>query len=405
MRYFLGSTLLPLILRFLSYVIPKRNNLIIFGSHIGKRFGDNSGALFQYVSKHHPDEFEYIWLTDSPEVVQFVRQRLRSKAFLKRSLYGIWLSLRAICIVTSYGTSDVLIYKPPHNRLKEIHLSHGVAFRKVLLEKEGGGMRDRLLIREYAKNITFLAVTSEWNAQYQKINIPVADSQIAVTGFPRNDIFYTNFQSKVQQVIQAYGLGQYNILYAPHWRKWGELQFFHFPDFHLNTIVDFLRAHNMCVIIRPHVINARRQQNKGQFLQDLQHCKDVIKTITTDDYPDVQPLLCAADCLVTDYSSILFDYLLLDRPMVFLTHDIKEFIERTGGFHVDYEHFTPGPKPKTQAEFLGYLDAFLQKKDKYKERRAQARNLMHTHQDGYSCARVYKLMEDVLNGCGSKYES
>ena len=144
MKNLFRKIVLSPILRLLAYVIPKRNDLILFGSYLGKRFGDNSGALYRYLIEHHKGEFRYVWLTDNREVIPQVRS-LKGEAYLKASPTGIWLSLRAALIITSYGTSDVLIYKPFRGRPRELHLSHGAAFRKVLVSPT---------IKEYAQSIT-----------------------------------------------------------------------------------------------------------------------------------------------------------------------------------------------------------------------------------------------------------
>jgi CDP-glycerol glycerophosphotransferase len=73
------------------------------------------------------------------------------------------------------------------------------------------------------------------------------------------------------------------------------------------------------------------------------------------DYPDVQELLLAADVLVTDYSSIMFDFAITGRPILFFTYDLEHYRDTLRGFYFDFEAEAPGPLVPTSPELIAAL--------------------------------------------------
>jgi CDP-glycerol glycerophosphotransferase len=256
----MGKPLLSKILQILAVLIPKKRNLILFGSYLGERLGDNSGALFKFFIKYHKNEFRSIWLTDNKEVISVVKN-LGGEAYLKSSLRGLWLSIRTPLIITSYGVQDVLLYQPFKGYPNEFFLHHASAARKVVLSEKGGGMRDSTFARMKNNTIKYLAVISQWNGEFLSESFSLLPSQIKVIGFPRNDVFYENVDNEKEEIMKKFRLGQYNILYAPSWRKYGPVRFFPFPDFDIEKLACFLEEKNMFIILRPHVSDMRRQRN------------------------------------------------------------------------------------------------------------------------------------------------
>jgi CDP-glycerol glycerophosphotransferase (TagB/SpsB family) len=78
--------------------------------------------------------------------------------------------------------------------------------------------------------------------------------------------------------------------------------------------------------------------------------------IDVSDYPDINELMLVSDVLVTDYSSAIFEYALLTRPMVFFAPDYEAY-ERERGFYFDYRTGVPGPIFETTADLAAYLRA------------------------------------------------
>ena len=98
--------------------------------------------------------------------------------------------------------------------------------------------------------------------------------------------------------------------------------------------------------------------------------------------------------LITDYSGIFFDYLLLDRPIVFAPFDLKEYLKTNRAFYFDYEKITPGPKANNWQEIIIMIDKVLNGLDSYKKTRQDVNKTFHQYIDGNSSQRVY---QEILN--------
>ena len=113
-----------------------------------------------------------------------------------------------------------------------------------------------------------------------------------------------------------------------------------------------------------------------------------------DKFEDVMELLKYVDVLITDYSSIYIDFLLLDRPIIFLPYDIDEY-QQYRGFLYDYAAVTPGPKPKTLDSFLEEMDNAL--KGDLAVNYNEVKNQFHFYQDDNSSKRVFDAIIKLIN--------
>src|SRR5690606_24802187 len=106
-------------------------------------------------------------------------------------------------------------------------------------------------------------------------------------------------------------------------------------------------------------------------------------------HPDVQELLCAADVLITDYSSVMFDYAILDRPIVLFCYDLEHYRDELRGFYLDFEAEAPGRIVKTQAELEQALVVAARDGDAaHAERRRTFRETYAPLDDGLAASRV-----------------
>ena len=140
-----------------------------------------------------------------------------------------------------------------------------------------------------------------------------------------------------------------------------------------------------------------RRQNEDDLLNNFSWCNDVINVLTIDEYENTQELMLLSDCLITDYSSIFYDYLLLDRPIIFIPYDIEKYTNRMGKFAGDYNDETPGIKISKQIEFKNYISTIINNKDVFQAKRKKLCKLAHEHIDGNSSERVFQVMQGFLS--------
>jgi CDP-glycerol glycerophosphotransferase (TagB/SpsB family) len=115
-------------------------------------------------------------------------------------------------------------------------------------------------------------------------------------------------------------------------------------------------------------------------------------------YSEVQDIyytMSKADILITDYSGVYFDFLLLDRPIIFTPFDIHDYINNDRELYYNYDEVTPGPKARNWTELLRLLE-LATIKDDWKSQRAAVRDQFHQYTDNKSSERVFQMVEGLL---------
>jgi len=126
-----------------------------------------------------------------------------------------------------------------------------------------------------------------------------------------------------------------------------------------------------------------------------------IKMLTSDHLNkkgiDLYEILNSADLLITDYSSVYFDFLLLDKPIIFTPTDIDQYDSSRGFLLKPYDAWTPGPKVLDQNTLQSEIINSLKIDGYYSEERARIRDLAHKYKDGESSKRVWNFISELLD--------
>lgn len=262
-----------------------------------------------------------------------------------------------------------------------VNLWHGVPLKRLGDQARHSFERQRRAERQrYSKMIA--SSKFEQLAYACCFNMSIDD--IWITGVPRNDILCRE-SAPNDQAWPGGSTAKY-ILYAPTWRdNASDAQIFPFSDVELvqlNTLLEELDAY---IIVRFHYIE------RGTYMATSPR-------ILLDDgsaLGEVQTILWRVDALITDYSSIYFDYLLRDRPIIFIPYDVEKYVHQRG-FMLDYEHFTPGPKVKDWSDFLAEVRRAIEEPDAYAADRARVRAYVHHYRDGFASRRIVSEIERAV---------
>jgi CDP-glycerol glycerophosphotransferase len=176
------------------------------------------------------------------------------------------------------------------------------------------------------------------------------DGEIWETGYPRNDVLSRDESGAIAAgVRRRLGIpdGKRVVMYAPTWR---DNQFYASGRYRFDLRLDLERAWQVLgpdyvVLIRGHhhtADDATAGQRPG-FAMDVSR------------YPEISELFLASDVLVTDYSSVMFDFAVTGRPMIFFTYDIDQYRDELRGFYFDFEAEAPGPLLATSDEVLAAI--------------------------------------------------
>ena len=166
--------------------------------------------------------------------------------------------------------------------------------------------------------------------------------------------------------------GQRVVLYAPTWRQYVGV---------LDAKPLYLDAERLLADVPDAVVLLRGHYNSTRQ-DDVFTGHPRIRDVTR--YPDVADLFLAADALVTDYSSVMFDFVLTDRPVVLLVPDLDQYRDVERGFYFDIEAGAPGPLVRSTEEVAAALLA----PDAHAARRAAFRDRFCPFDDGSASRRV-----------------
>ena len=387
----IGFNLFRLAFSFLDLLVPKKKNLVICGSHDAKYANGNSRVLFEYLVENHPEFEVWYWLRDAhlQDNPVFVEQ-YGDHVLSNKRLASMWKFLRARFLTATHGTPDFhpCMFAIVWGRKKIIQLFHGTPCK-------GGCYAEKAIPRYWAALEAYpfqhifavLPVASKIAAYHTMTSFNVRYDKFLFSGQARNDHLVSGVRrADVRSMVDLPPDTEKVILYAPTFRRYAETEFFPFPDRNLDRLKKFLEEHKAVMLLRAHYVELARVQeledHQRLFAFNMDRCHEV-----TDVLPDV-------DVLITDYSSIFYDYLLLDRPLIFLPYDLDEYQKRRVILYDDYDDWTPGAKPTTQEEFQVALQQAFSGYDAWGEGRKRVNKLMNFCQTGNTCECLVQWMAE-----------
>lgn len=363
----------------ISYFLPKSDNVWVFGSWFGFRYADNSKYFFEYCSKH--TKIECVWLTKSEDVLNDVRS-LGYNCFLVNSWKGIKYQLIAKVGVVCTGKADLNPYLI-NSEIKMVNLWHGTPLKKIMFDDKitfkPGKTGFLSILFPYYRQTTYDLLCSASQEVSSKFNTAFASivSKIVVTGYSRND----HLQPAKLQDSKIKGI------YMPTHRGEGDLRFLKHVNLMLNFLNEKLIGTNMYVDIKLHFYY-QQKLTKSTALDHIRFLEDgEIKG-------DIYTVIADYDFLITDYSSIYFDYLLLDRPIIFYPFDIEKYLNDDREFYYEYEQVTPGPKVTTKEELYNEMLKIRESVDIYSQKRGEINAIFNAYSDGQNSKRVFN---EIIN--------
>ncbi|MFQ5605278.1 MAG: CDP-glycerol glycerophosphotransferase family protein [bacterium] len=379
----------------LAFFIPKNKRLWIFGAWNGEGRGDNSEAFFNYVRQYHP-EIKAVWLTKSPTIYEHFKKQ-NATVYYRNGLPACWISARAKIAVINCYKYDVNRYFL--NRTKIIQLWHGTPLKKIendsrLLNVQ----RNRMLqkIKEWILPFTrekyhYLISASQETARRLASAFQRPLKNILVTGYPRNDVLFCRNkppQAFTERIKSEYDY-QHVFLYTPTFRDTDKASLAIFDTFDAEKMAAFLQSKRAVLIIKGHLLTNNAFINIAAKRPQIQVARE-------EDLPDVNQLLPEVDILITDYSSIYFDYLLLNRPIVFTPFDLETYVSKDRELYYEYHEVTPGPKAANWQDVMDWLDKFLQNPALYSAEREKIKKQFNQFCDGNSSERLFREIISIL---------
>lgn len=370
------SGMIPVVI---SFFTKRDKDFIVLNSFHNIQFNDNTRYLFLYLIKNTNYKVKFV-LNDDEARSELTKEY--GDYFIETySFKGKMNALKARTWIVNAFEFPVGGFFMRFRR-NIIHLTHGMHIKNAGLGENDLSFVKKLYYKLLRTNITYTLATSEFFRDYTKKYLGVKDSQIIINGYPRYDFLTENKTTRNDGVTK--------ILYAPTWRHYSDVELFPFSDFNLEELEKFCTENKVEINIRVH------PRFEDKIPQDLLKSKCIVNYSSSIE-PDINNSLHKFDMMITDYSSILYDFYLLNRPVFYFDYDKVTYEEKVG-FAVDYDIITVGYHPKTMKEFFEcILDG--KEKDSYANKRNEINILCNNPADNNSRNLISKLFSlGVLEG-------
>ena len=307
-------------------------------------FFDNSKYFFLYMV-HQTDEKVY-WITSSEKEYELLKS-MNLPVIRFQSIKGIYLTLRAKYFFHHYGT-DQIDHRLQYGSI-QINFWHAMPFKKMrfsIVPRVDCHKRFLSDSIEYALSSSEFLTDTVMTEMYA-----LPKKRILDFGFPRQDIFKLDkgeckefcvkYSRNLLKYIELSEKFESVLLYMPTWRDDD-------PDYFTKLGIDYKRLSEELKKIGGVLFIKLHPLTRNVKLGDHDNI------IQIDNAVDIYPLLRYVNYLITDYSSICYDYLLLDKEMIFIPYDKEKYLSMRG-IYFDYDSVTPGVKYYSFDEFISNI--------------------------------------------------
>ncbi|MET1043060.1 MAG: CDP-glycerol glycerophosphotransferase family protein [Microbacteriaceae bacterium] len=348
---------------------PEPINAVFFESFYGQNASCNPLAIDRELTRQRPDVMRYWSVADASVAVPDGAVRLiegseqwwRVRASARLLVVNDWLRNR--------------YQKRPHQTV--LQTWHGTPLKRIALSRRGIRPRPALAsLRERSRWDMMLSQNEHSTRTFRRAYAYFGP--IWQDGYPRNDILVTGDAAAIRTRL---GIADdvTVLLYAPTWRddrpdEIDLLQTARFAETLGDKYVTLLRGHSRT--LRP-----------GTDVR-------AHNVIDVTSYPDISELFLVADALITDYSSVMFDYTVTGKPVLFFTPDLEDYRDRLRGFYFDLLDVAPGPVARTSDELLTLVHELDTLGDRFATPYRAWQQRFNPNDDGHASARVVaRLLE------------
>jgi CDP-glycerol glycerophosphotransferase len=332
--------------------LPMDDRLIVFEAFRSTKYADSPRAIYEYLLNHEDfQDYRFVWIFEHPEEHKTLEANNRTKvvkhetngyytAFAKAKYWVVngWIPLRVqkkpgqVALQCWHGTPlkrlryDIVTTNPTNHQTN------------ALLENDKDMMRYDYLISP--SHFATKAFTSAFNLK------ALGKEKIVIeTGYPRNDVLINTTDEDYSRLREKYDIPNDKkvILYAPTWRDDQHVAGKGY-EYTMPVDFDYLQkelSDEYVLLFRAHNLVA------NQF--DFSKYDGFIKDVSKED--DINDLYIVSDILMTDYSSVFFDYANLKRPIIFYMYDLEHYQNNLRGFYLDLDEL-PGPIVTTETEVV-----------------------------------------------------
>jgi CDP-glycerol glycerophosphotransferase len=381
--------------------LPMDRELVVFESGLGKQYADSPRYIYEELLRRG-DSRKKVWIYDGPH--KFTDPNTTTVKRLSPAYF--WYLARAKFWVVN---QNLPFYMTRRKNGVYIQTWHGTPLKRMLNDIEDIHGRDEGYLDRVTRAIgqwTHLLSPSPYATEAMRSAFAYK-GPILELGYPRNDpLLRPESSVRAQEIKAALGIpeGHKVVLYAPTFRddaSNGKGRFTFELPFDLEAFNERF-GEDTVLLLRMHVLVS----SGLRIPEELRG-----RIINASAYPEIQDLYLASDVLITDYSSVFFDFALLRRPILFFAYDLENYRDNLRGFYLDYEKELPGPIVTDEDQLWAALGRALDGELGQTGPSDEFISRFAPHDDGESAGRVVDeifgpgqpvTQRAFLNGFGSR---
>lgn len=360
----------------------KKKNIVIIGGWFGRRFSDNSRYLYLYLNenKDHYNLEKIIWITENKYLCKEIKEKFKYEVYMKYSIKSIYYHIIAKYHIVDQGRRD--IFGILSNRAIKINLWHGLPLKQISKFVKGSDIQLGNWNRKYILTCSSFGDNTLGKA------FEINKKKMLHGMYPRNYFLMQEInnillesEKVILEKIKKEKKNKRIVFYLPTFRKIKNSIFLgETSQEKLNRFFKFLEENNIYFISKFHFVGEKILKKDKQDIEN-------INFLNLPSEMDVYPFLKETDILITDYSSVYYDFLYLNKDIIFYPYDLEEYKNNDQGLLFDYDKMTPGDKVYNLEELQENLKKKLYQRDSYEEERKKLLKL---------CFEDYTI-EDTVN--------
>ena len=374
-----------------SHIIPANEKIILFESGNGRNYSGNPRYIYEEIlNQGLNDEFKCVWSLIDTDIkipgnpVKVRRSYFKFLYYTLRS--GAWIF-----------DARHLYYLRKHKKAKYVQTWHGTPLKKLALDMEYMDMNGSQDIERYHQEFRDNSLLWQYLISQNPFSSEIFRSafdfkgEMLEIGYPRNDILINRNNAEDIDEIK----GRFNIpkdkkiiLYAPTWR---DNQYHNNNEYKFATEMDFDKMHKelgdeYTLIVKFHYL-VKENIDWSRYDNFVIEC---------DAEWDIQELYLISDMMITDYSSVMFDYSILKRPMIFFAYDLDNYKNNLRGFYFDMFEEVPGPICQTNEEMIEFIKNYTEEdyQTQFGEKYKKWSEKFNPFDDGNASKKVIELIRN-----------
>ncbi|MFW0761878.1 CDP-glycerol glycerophosphotransferase family protein [Staphylococcus cohnii] len=314
-------------------LLPKSGNKVVYYSYWGDQYSCSPRAIYKQLTQKNK-KYKNIWIFND------VNMPVEGNPIkVKKNSLKYWYHL-ATSKYFVQNTNMPLDYKKRKGQI-ELQTFHGTFMKTMGFDTPEFKFETRQYkIDEFQSKVDkwdYVSIPSDYMAEKAQSAFNTEVKPIK-SGFPRNDLIFQALTHK-EEIKNTLGIPSNKkvVLYAPTWREGKSSN----VNMDINLMEEKLKDEYV-LLVRAHYMVSNNMDIR----------KNYPFAMNVSNYPSIENLYAISDILITDYSSVMFDYAYLKRPIIFYSYDLEKYLFGERGVYLNYENIVPGPVVRTTNEIV-----------------------------------------------------